>query len=207
MRPKDELTRSAGRPLDQERENALLDAALEILGEVGFERLTVAAVCERAGASTKTAYRRWSNKEELLAATLRRAVLRETETSRAAHDYGSLRMDLVEIIAEQFGSFRASANLVLSLFVAARASGDLGDIAKELAVTHESAYVREIISRASTRGETTAQLDSARLAAIIRGYFLNAVLVETSRPSREAIAEFVDEVLIPFVERSGAPHR
>lgn len=34
--------------MDVHREIALLDAALDLLAEVGYERLTLTAVCERA---------------------------------------------------------------------------------------------------------------------------------------------------------------
>lgn len=192
---------ASGRPLDLARENALLDAALEILGEVGFDRLTVLAVCERAGASTKTAYRRWSNKEELLAASLRRAVLREVDTVHPVRESGSLRDELVEMLSAQFASFRASPNLVVGLIVASRLSDDLGEISKELIQSHEAAYVDELIRRSRARGEISATPDPARVAVLIRGYFLHEVLVASSRPSPAAIADFIDEVLMPFILR------
>ena len=69
-----------GRPPDPEREAASLDAALEVLAEVGYDRLTVSAVHRRARASAKTVYRRWSGKEELMTAALQRAI------SRSARD-------------------------------------------------------------------------------------------------------------------------
>ncbi|RLK56391.1 TetR family transcriptional regulator [Stenotrophomonas rhizophila] len=190
-----------GRPLDVTRENALLDAALEILGEVGFERLTILAVCERAGASTKTAYRRWAHKEELLAACLRRAVLREVETVRPVQESDCLRDELVEILSEQFTSFRANPNLVVGLIVASRLSHELGEISKGMVQHHETAYADRLIRGARARGEISATPDPARVASLIRGYFLHEVLVTSSRPSETQIISFVDDVLMPFILR------
>ncbi|MET0991641.1 MAG: TetR/AcrR family transcriptional regulator [Lacisediminihabitans sp.] len=185
--------------MDQQREDALLDAALEILSEVGFERLTVVGVCERAGASTKTAYRRWANKDELLAAALRRAVLRETESSADIVYSGVLRDDFIAFLLDIFGSFRSSSNLVVGLIVAARTPGALGEVAKAIAVDHQSLAVRAILDRAEQTGSVASSVDPARVSALLRGYFLNAVLVNEESPTRAEIEHFVDEIVMPFI--------
>lgn len=55
-----------GRPRDPGRDAAILAATLDLLGEVGYERVTVRAIAQRAGAGLATLYRRWSTKEELV---------------------------------------------------------------------------------------------------------------------------------------------
>ena len=56
----DDTQRSAGRPRDPRIEQAALSATRELLVEVGYPRLTVAAVAGRAGTQSKPAlYRRW----------------------------------------------------------------------------------------------------------------------------------------------------
>ena len=47
------MHRKPGRPPDPERETAILDAALDVLAEVGYDRLTVSAVHQRARASAR----------------------------------------------------------------------------------------------------------------------------------------------------------
>src|SRR5258707_11306043 len=49
-----------GRQLDASRDAALRDAALELLAEIGYDRLSIDAVAARAKASKMTIYRRWS---------------------------------------------------------------------------------------------------------------------------------------------------
>src|SRR3974390_3682501 len=46
----------------------VMDAAFEILGEVGAERLTMDMVATRAGAATRTVYNYFGSRQELLAA-------------------------------------------------------------------------------------------------------------------------------------------
>jgi AcrR family transcriptional regulator len=59
-----------GRPLDATRDAAILDATANLLSEVGWDRLTMRAVAERAGVSLATIYRRWDTKTELALAAL-----------------------------------------------------------------------------------------------------------------------------------------
>jgi AcrR family transcriptional regulator len=61
----DEETRT-GRPRDPSRDEAILAATLDLLGEVGFEHVTVRAIAQRAGAGLATIYRRWPTKEDLV---------------------------------------------------------------------------------------------------------------------------------------------
>jgi len=61
----------------------VLEAAIEILAEGGFEQLTLAAVSQRAGVSTGSIYGRVRGKEELLSAAQRR-ILQRVEARQAA---------------------------------------------------------------------------------------------------------------------------
>jgi AcrR family transcriptional regulator len=50
------------------RRRRLIDATVEVLGEVGADRLTMDMVAERADAATRTVYNHFSTRQELLAA-------------------------------------------------------------------------------------------------------------------------------------------
>ena len=49
-----------------EREQEILLATLDVLVDVGYDRLTMDAVASRAKASKATLYRRWHSKAELV---------------------------------------------------------------------------------------------------------------------------------------------
>ena len=57
---------SAGRPRSEEAHQAILDATIELLVEVGFSSLTVEGVASRAGVGKATIYRRWPSKLPLV---------------------------------------------------------------------------------------------------------------------------------------------
>src|ERR1700761_2353277 len=56
----------AGRPRDPRIASAILAATAELLVEIGYSNLTLAAVAERAGTTKSALYRRWSSKAELV---------------------------------------------------------------------------------------------------------------------------------------------
>jgi len=60
------VSRSVGRPRDARIDGAILHATTELLEEVGYQRLTFAAVASRAGTSPPAVYRRWPTKAHLV---------------------------------------------------------------------------------------------------------------------------------------------
>jgi len=62
------IGRRPGRPRSERAEQAILDATLEAIGEVGVDGVRCEDVAARAGVGKATLYRRWQGKEELLIA-------------------------------------------------------------------------------------------------------------------------------------------
>src|SRR5689334_21879509 len=58
--------RRPGRKPDPGRDAEILDAALQVLAEVGYAGMTMAAVAARAKAGKGTFYRRWPSKADLV---------------------------------------------------------------------------------------------------------------------------------------------
>jgi AcrR family transcriptional regulator len=52
------------------RERAILSVVIGLLGEAGYEAMTIDAVAARAHASKTTIYRRWAGKAELVRAAV-----------------------------------------------------------------------------------------------------------------------------------------
>lgn len=63
----DRAKKSPGRPRSVKSHQAMLQAARELLAEVGFEAMSIDAIAARAGVGKTTIYRRYSGKEELVA--------------------------------------------------------------------------------------------------------------------------------------------
>src|SRR3982751_6599693 len=80
------------RRLDEKREQAILRATYDQLGETGYQGLRVDAVASRAQASKATLYRHWPTKAGLVAEAVRACKASEA----VAPDTGSLRGDLID---------------------------------------------------------------------------------------------------------------
>lgn len=195
--PPDAGTR-IGRPPDPEREAAILDAALDVLSEVGYDRLTVSAVHQRAHASAKTVYRRWSGKEELMTAALARAVERAAVDPGDLVDTGSLRGDLVANLRR---AGRDAPALTRGLLAAAAVHGELGALALELLRAQEARLTKVILARAVARGEVDTGVDAMLLADVTRGMTLQHLLLDPEPDDEEDdfVETLVDRVLLPVV--------
>jgi len=64
------MERGRGRPRDAEKDQAIRDAAWDVLARKGYDGLTFEAVAEAAGCGRATLYRRFSSKLELIAAIM-----------------------------------------------------------------------------------------------------------------------------------------
>lgn len=64
----DEINKkSLGRPRSVQSHQAILEATLELLAEMGYQAMSIEAIAARAGVGKATIYRRYSSKEELVA--------------------------------------------------------------------------------------------------------------------------------------------
>src|SRR6476619_1461080 len=76
--------------VEGDREQEILDATLEVLADVGYDRLTMDAVATRAKASKATLYRRWNGKVSLVI-----DALLSVKSTPDLPDTGTLRGDLI----------------------------------------------------------------------------------------------------------------
>jgi AcrR family transcriptional regulator len=83
-----------GRKRDHSRDAETIDAALEVLAEVGYAGLTMDAVAARAKAGKATVYRRWPSKAELVVEAITRMNRTQVDLEQPL-DTGTLRGDLL----------------------------------------------------------------------------------------------------------------
>src|ERR1700710_1308083 len=83
-----------GRKRDHSRDPEILQAALDVLAENGYDGMTIDMVAARAKAGKATLYRRWPSKGHLVVDAI--ACMKRSDAALAAlPDTGTLRGDLV----------------------------------------------------------------------------------------------------------------
>lgn len=175
----------AARPRSDVREEAILRAAMELLAEVGYDRMSVEAVASRARASKATVYRRWSHKAPLVAAAVGRYAGTAVEPPEPT---GDLRTDLLGLLAGLRRSLLdQDAAVVLGLLGAMRHDAELARIVRAAVVEQKHAAFADLLPDA----------DHAWLAEITSATLLSRLLV-TGEPLDDAfLTKLVDTVLLP----------
>jgi AcrR family transcriptional regulator len=189
-------TPARGRPRDPQRRQAILEAAMALTAEVGYDRMTVDAIAARAGVSKPTLYRRWPHgKPELVADAIRERRAEAGETP----DTGSLRGDLLALVAIQTGHLLEDIHLACGLLMQLRASEELSAVMQEHVIAEERARFTTVLERARERGELPG-VDVSPLFADIAGAVVFTRVTITGEPVEGAFAEeLVDRVLLPIL--------
>src|SRR3954463_10514303 len=108
-----------GRPRDPRRREAILRAAIMLVAEVGYDRMTVEALAARAGVSKPTIYRRWpAGKKDIVIDAIRT----KHADADALGDHGSLRGDLLALVAAMVEHIDEDAHLAGGLISQLRES-------------------------------------------------------------------------------------
>jgi AcrR family transcriptional regulator len=169
---------------------AVLDATADELLEVGFERLSIVSVAQRAGVHHTTIYRRWETKSRLVLD----AIIELTREHLPAPDLGDLRSDLrayFGALVAAFGQPRIAA-LVRGLV-----SLPPNEFAEERHAYWQDRFrvADEIAQRAIARGELRAHTDSWRLVELIAGPLWMRVLMTGLPVDSEFLSRAIDDAL------------
>ncbi len=175
------------------REQAILAAAYEVLGEKGFDRMTIDAVAARAHASKATIYARWPDKRALVSAALE---ARSHHQPALSLDAGDLRADLSQLVGlfvhlAEHESLRAFVSVLLAAIKEPSLLNGLDDAA--LARRRQDCQV--VVER---HAPPNSALTGSLLFELVLGKILTRYLLDRSGLTEAAQAEFIDHVLIPL---------
>ena len=169
--------KAPGRPRDPRIDAANVEAAADLLLEIGYANLTMAAVAERAGTTKTALYRRWSSKAELVHEAAFPAA--PTALEMAAGDFAA---DVQAMIG-------AARDVFTGPLVRASLPGLIADMAADPELNARMlarfagvfAAVRHRLAQAVARGEAR-DLDPDRLVELIGGSTLLAMLLHPGEP-------------------------
>jgi AcrR family transcriptional regulator len=190
-------TPGRGRPRDPRRREAILRASIELVAEVGYDRMTVDALAARAGVSKPTIYRRWpGGKKEIILDAIRS----KHADADALPDTGSLRGDLLALLGLMIARLDEDAHLAGGLISQLRDSEELSALMRDEVVAHERSRVDRLLARAVSRGELSPDARITPLFHDIAGALIFTRAVVTCEPvDRPFLEELVDHVLVPVL--------
>ena len=192
---------SAGRPRSEEAHQAILDATLALLVEVGFSGLTVEGVAARAGVGKATIYRRWPSKLPLVVEAFRQLpALEEVDT-------GDLVDDLTAMLRSYMQLYNQTplATVLPSLAGERAHNPELAKFFDPVMRERRMPLVRAL-ERAVARGELPADLDLELAVDLIVGPIAVKVY-HGSRVSPRSIGPIVVLALHGIQRANGRPAR
>ena len=183
-----------GRSLDSSRDVVLREAALALLAEVGYDRLTMDAVAARARAAKTTIYRRWPGKAELVV-----DALTSLKGAPEIPDTGSLRQDL-RALAESITSAESKfgAQMTIGMVNALARDAELRRVFGEKFIAPRMAGFRTVFERAVDRGEMPAGHDLDLLARLFPALGLQQIVTSGELPGTRLACQIMDEVVYPL---------
>jgi AcrR family transcriptional regulator len=171
-----------GRPRSVKSQQAILQATIELLGEVGFERMSIEAIARRAQVGKTTIYRRYKSKEELVA-----DAIESLRSEIVIPDTGSLWSDLDSLVkdAAQISLSAMGRKTVGAIIGTASNNSQFAQIyqAKYLQPRRQAFAV--ILARAKARKEIRSSIDSDLIFDLMSGIMLHALLFPSSTESWE----------------------
>lgn len=179
-----------GRPRSEEAHKAILDATLELLGEVGFDRLTIAGVASRARVGKATIYRRWPSKLPLVLAAF------EQLPMVASPDTGNLMDDLTELL-DSFVRIVEVTPLAQALPVLAGECAHDPELSKLLIpqIYDRRQPLIHVLERAVSRSELPPDLDLEAAADVIVGPIVTRMVFTGAPIGPAEVRPFVEAAL------------
>jgi AcrR family transcriptional regulator len=194
-----EKTPKLGRRRDHTRDVDILDAALEVLAETGYDGMTIDMVAARAKAGKGTVYRRWASKGELVIEAVACMKKGDFDLSRLPNT-GTLRGDFIAMIKPR-SMEEADKKLKIMAGLASMLSRDpeLAEAANAAIIEPRVSMDRMLMRRAIDRGEISADCDIETLSHLTASMVAYRTLIQRKVIDREFLVALIDNVLLPAV--------
>jgi AcrR family transcriptional regulator len=169
----------------------VLSAALDVLDDSGYGRLSLEEVARRAGTTKPAIYRRWPNRQRLVLAALARRL-----GDARVPDTGCTLCDLDECLKLFVAAFRRmSPEVVGPLYADCAGDRELRDLFMTTLFDPPRAAVKETLERALARGDLREEVDTDLVVDLIGSFVHYRALFGHARTS-DAEIERAGEALL-----------
>jgi AcrR family transcriptional regulator len=182
---------------------AILEAALEGLGEQGYDRMSMDDIASRARVGKAAIYRRWPSKAAVVADAI--AHWRRGLGPVDPPNTGSLRGDIDALVAAVPDFDEAALSTIKVIVGAATAAMHhpvLAAALDDLALSVPRQMMQVVLDQAVARGEIPSGRDLTLIPDAVLG--LNVLRVMAGRPTdRVYVRRVLEQVVLPLVTANG----
>jgi AcrR family transcriptional regulator len=165
---------------------------------MGYERLTIDLVAQRARASKATLYQRWPSKAQLVV-----DAFQEHQPVLTDQDSGSFSEDVRHLLMSWLTSWTEyHRGLVIALLEGSRVDAELARLRRERLSHPVRQCTESALARARQRGEIPEQVDEELLLELPFGLMMMHVLARDETPGVEVIDRIVDGIVVPLLSGS-----
>jgi len=173
------IVRAPGRPRNERADQAITDAALHQLDEIGFGKLSMESVAAEAGVARATVYRRYRDKADLVTAAITKAATAYASPSSSKDP----RTDLKRFLVDFDRRFATSCVELIGALLGNREEPGALALHRERVIAPRIAYVRALLRRACELGQLREDADvDMALEMLVGSVIARAVSGRQSRP-------------------------
>ena len=184
--------RGPGRPRDPDVDRNVVEAAVAIIIEQGFDGLTMEAVAKRAGVAKASVYRRFPSKVDLAVAACEAV----SPALPPVPDTGSVRDDLLVVLHHLLDKLLSSdsGRLMPAMVAASGHNEEVRETLRRFSASRRSRSA-EVLGRAVERGELRADLDIDLFADMLTGPVVYRHLISGRPVNKKVLKALVDQAL------------
>lgn len=192
----DTSKKSPGRPKSLQSHQAMLQATLELLAEVGFDGMSIDGIAARAGVGKTTIYRRYASKEELVA-----DAIESVRQDVVIPDTGSIWGDIDALIesAAQITFSPLGKKTVAMIINSASSNSQFARIYSEKYLQPRRDAFAVVLERAKARKEIPVDLEPGIVFDMMSGIMLYGLIFQ---PTVESWHSYVRRALSCLLKTS-----
>lgn len=180
-----QINSPSGRPRSAHADQAILQATLDLLAEVGYQSMSIEAIASRAGVGKTTIYRRYTSKEELVADAIEslREVFPIADTGSFWGDMDILINNAAKKILSPLG--RQTLALIIST---ASSNPQFAQVYWTKYTMPRREVFAKVLERAKSRGEIQKDADIDLIIDLVSGSLYYALIF---KPTPEPVAAYM----------------
>ena len=185
-------SRAPGRPRCPTTHQAILDAANNLLDEIGFTNMSLEGIAARAGVGKATIYRRWSNKASVVMDAFLAATAKEIafpNTSSAREDIRRQMRSVVKVLNGPRG------RTIATLIGVVQSDNELAEAFRTRFVAVRRGEAKAVVQRGIANGEFKPDMDLESVLDCLYGPLYFRLLIGHEKASAKYADQLVDLVL------------
>lgn len=186
-----------GRPRSEQRHNAILQAAMDMVIDLGFRAVSVESLAARTGVAKTTIYRRWPNKAAVVMDAFMERLLR-TQFPLTEKATDSIRLQMRSMAK----AFRSKDGAVLKALLAeAQFDAELATAIRKRWTLPRRKIALAVFQKAISQGELRSGIDLEATIDLLYAPMYYRLQMGTGPLSDAYIDEIFDQVMEGLLQR------